>query len=276
MFTFKPKQAARVLFEVRQEIAFVTLNRSEKYNGLDRAMLEALVAVHQKISADKTIRAVIINGAGRGFCSGLDIMSFKNNPLKIRSLLKKEPGNPANLVQQVSFLWRSLPVPVIAVIHGKCFGGGLQIAMGADFRFASEDAELAILEAKWGLVPDMAGMLAWREVLRGDVLRELVYTGRTIDAQEALAIGLVSKVCSEPLMNAEQFAQQLRQRSPDSIAAAKILINEMWSASPAEVLDLETRLQQQVLGKWNQLAAASRNLRKKPLQYHRRKINQLD
>ena len=97
----------------------------------------------------------------------------------------------ANFAQQAVWGWRQLPVPVIAAIQGVAFGGGFQLALGADMRFLTPDARMSIMEIKWGLVPDMAGTPILASLVRDDILRELTYTGRIFSAQEALSYGLL-------------------------------------------------------------------------------------
>jgi len=265
-------QPKRVLLDIQDNIAIVTLNRADKYNGLDWAMFSSIISTIKNLKKNKDVRAVILRGDGPAFCSGLDVMSMKKDPLMVPKLLVKPGTAISNAAQDVSYLWRELPIPVIAVTHGKCYGGGLQIAMGADFRFSTPDCEFSILEAKWGLIPDMAGMLAWREVLRGDVLRDLTYTGRMVQADEAKEIGLITRIEDDPMQAALEYAKQLAARSPDSVGASKLLINRIWTESDKGVLNWETKLQKKIIGRWNQLAAASKNVSKTPKEYKKRKI----
>ena len=267
-----PQSPTCVLLDIQDNIAIVTLNRPNKYNGLDWAMFSNIIRTIKILRKNKNIRAVILRGNGPAFCSGLDVMSIKKNPLFLLKLLIKPGMTISNAAQNVSYLWRKLPIPVIAVTHGKCYGGGLQIAMGADFRFSTPDCEFSILEAKWGLIPDMAGMLAWREVLRGDVLRDLTYTGRLVQADEAQKIGLITRIEDDPMQAALDYAKEITAHSPDSVAASKLLINHIWTANDKSVLKMETKLQKKVLGRWNQQAAASRNISKHPKEYQKRKI----
>lgn len=262
----------RVLLDIQDNIAIVTLNRADKYNGLDWKMFSGIIDVTKQLKKNKTVRAVIVRGDGKAFSSGLDVMSMKKDPLFVPKLLVKPGTSISNAAQDVSYLWRELPIPVIAVVHGKCYGGGLQIAMGADFRFSTPDCEFSILEAKWGLIPDMGGMLTWREVLRGDILRDLTYTGRMVQADEALEIGLITRIEEDPMTAALEYAKELVTRSPDSVGASKKLINRIWTEDDKGVLNWETKLQKKVLGRWNQLAAASRNISKNPKPYKKRKI----
>ncbi|MDX1692946.1 MAG: crotonase/enoyl-CoA hydratase family protein [Ketobacteraceae bacterium] len=260
----------RVTLSVEGGIAFVKLNRPEKYNALDIAMFEALIRAAKTIRKDRHVRAVILSGEGKCFSAGLDISDIKRNPLLIGKLLVKPGTRYTNLVQEAAWCWRELPVPVIAILHGKCYGGGLQIALAADFRIARPDAELSVLEIKWGLIPDMSGSVTLRELIPIDLAKELAMTGRLFSGEEARAMGLVSHLSGDPMPDALSLAQQISSRSPDAVAAAKKLFNSTWTADEKTALNIETRLQKKLLGRWNQIAAASRNLMDKPLQYRKR------
>lgn len=263
----------RVTLKVEAGIAFVSLNRPEKYNALDIAMFEALIKTAKKIRKDRSIRAVILSGEGKCFSAGLDISDIKRNPLLIGKLLVKPGMRYTNLVQEAAWCWRELPVPVIAILHGKCYGGGLQIALAADFRIAKPDTELSVLEIKWGLIPDMTGSVTLRELISIDLAKELAMTGRLFSGEEAKEMGLVSYVSEDPMPHALALAQEISARSPDAVAAAKTLFNSTWTADEKTALNIETRLQKKILGRWNQIAAASKNLMEKPLQYRKRKFN---
>ncbi|NRA62128.1 MAG: crotonase/enoyl-CoA hydratase family protein [Psychrobium sp.] len=266
----KNDEQQRVKISYQQDIAIVSLNRPDKYNALDMAMFDAIVAAIKELKDNRAIRAVILRGEGKGFCAGLDMVSVMKNPLNVSTLLKKEHGVISNLAQDVGYLWRDLAVPVIAVTHGSCFGGGMQIALGADFRYASEDCRFSIMEAKWGLIPDMSLSVTLRELTRIDVAKELTMTGRIFNADEAYRLGLVSKVCEDPLADALEFAKSLTARSPDAVMYAKKLFNDSWLSDDTQALDFETRYQKKILGRWNHLVAASRNFFKSPLQYKKR------
>ncbi len=263
----------RVCLKIEGDIAFVSLNRPKKYNGLDIAMFDALVKTAKKIRKNRDLRAAIISGEGKCFSSGLDVSGIKKNPLMIGKLLIKPGRRYTNLAQEVAWCWRKLPIPVIAVIHGKCYGGGLQIALGADFRFAKPDSELSVMEIKWGLIPDMTGSVTLRELIPIDLVKELAMTGRTFSGVEAKEMGLVSHVADDPMAEALALAHKIVERSPDAVSAAKKLFNSSWAVSVKEAFDIETRLQKKLLGRWNQLAAASKNLSDKPLDYRKRNIN---
>lgn len=262
----------RVIYSKHQDIALVTLNRPNQYNALDSAMFEALIATARKIEKDKSVRAVIIKGEGKGFSSGLDINNIKKSPWIILKYLRKPGNKMTNLVQEAAYCWRRLPVPVIAAVHGKCFGGGLQIALAADFRIVAPDAELSILETKWGLIPDMSGAVTLPELLPIDVAKELAMTAKVLNGNEAKELGLATKVSQDPLKEAWQLTEQLSTRSPDALSAIKQLFNETWKSSDRVTLDLETKLQRKVLARWNQIAATSQAFLDSPLSYRKRSI----
>ncbi|QUJ70083.1 crotonase/enoyl-CoA hydratase family protein (plasmid) [Photobacterium sp. GJ3] len=236
-------------------IVTVSLNRPEKLNALDVLMFQELDKVSRSLRQRKDIRAVILTGEGGNFSSGLDVQSVATSPAKVLGILKKWlPGN-ANLAQRVSRNWRKIPVPVIAVIEGRCLGGGMQIVLGADFRLATPDAELSIMEVRWGLVPDMAGLLSLRELVAKDVAMKLTMTGEIIAGTQAKHMGLVTEIHEAPLAVAEAFARQITQASPDAIAAIKSTTNQCWTRSERYLLARETLSQiRLILGKNFQIA----------------------
>lgn len=260
----------RVEIEIRGELALVTLNRPEKYNALDMPMFDGIVDAVEQLRANRDLRVVVLRGAGKGFCSGLDMPQVMKNPLNVHALLKKPDGRAANLAQDVGYLWRTLPIPVIAVTHGSCFGGGFQIALGADFRFSTGDCRFSIMEAKWGLIPDMSISLSLRELIAIDIAKELTMTGRIFDGHEAKSLGLVTRICDDPLEEALEFAREITKGSPDAVMYAKKLFNDSWHADERAALDYETRYQKKILGRWNHLVAASRNFFRSPLGFKRR------
>jgi enoyl-CoA hydratase/carnithine racemase len=253
----------RVLLDIRDGIAYVTLNRADKYNGLDLPMLRALVDVAARVARDRSVRVVVLAGAGKAFCAGLDFASVGKEPAtaKARAALKV-PGRKTNLFQQACWAYRELPVPVIAVLHGHCFGGGMQLALAADFRFATADCELSIMEGKWGLIPDMTGSVTLRELVPTDVAKRLTMTAEVFDGRQALEYGLVTGVADEPLKEAEALAGQLMTRSPDAVALAKRLLHRTWNQSPRWAFWTETVLQARLMRGPNHRIARTANLAK--------------
>ncbi|AZR42188.1 crotonase/enoyl-CoA hydratase family protein [Marinobacter salarius] len=253
------RDSERVLITIEDGIAIVTLNRPDKYNGLDMPMFEAITRAAKTLKKDRSVRAIILNGAGDAFCSGLDVKTVSKNPVNFLKLLVKPGRRISNLAQNVGYLWRDVPAPVIAVTHGYCFGGGFQIALGADFRFSTSDCEFSIMESKWGLIPDMSLTVTLRELVPIDLAKELTMTARRFDGTEAKAMGLVSRVSDDPIAEAMNFARELAERSPDAVAASKLLFNRSWNATDRTALDWETKLQKKVLGRANQRIAVARN-----------------
>jgi enoyl-CoA hydratase/carnithine racemase len=158
-------------------------------------------------------------------------------------------------------------VPVIAAVHGNCFGGGLQIALGADIRIAAPDARLSVMEMRWGLIPDMAITRTLPRLVGIDVAKELTYTGQVISGAEARELGIVTRVADEPLAAARALAADIANRSPDAVRAAKRLFDSSWNAPAEETLALEAELQLGLLGSPNQLAAAAAGLAKRPAEF---------
>ena len=236
----------------------VALSRPDKMNALDPAMFDGLIEAAHCVAAMPDVRAVVLHGQGRAFCAGLDMGSFaamaKGEGANMANLLPRE-GSIANRAQQTAWLWRELKVPVIAAVHGVAFGGGLQVAMGADVRYTHPDTQWSVLEIKWGLVPDMAGMPLLRELVRGDVLRDLTYSGRVVRGAEAQALGLATHVVDDPLAAARAMAAQIAGRSPHAVQAGKRLLNALSDHSAAQLLQLETDEQVALIGSPNQVEA---------------------
>lgn len=237
----------RITLTIDNNIAFVKLNRPDKHNALDMKMFQAIRSTIKQLKVDRSIRAVIVQGQGEDFCSGLDIksvMKSKTDPLKL--LFKWLPWQ-SNLAQYVSTGWREIAVPVIMVIHGRCWGGGLQIALGGDFRISKSNSSIAIMEAKWGLIPDMGGTLALKELVRLDIAKELAITGEVINGEQALAYALVTHIDDNPLNRAIELANIISNNSPDAVAATKKLYNKSWWSKPGFALARESYYQIKIL-----------------------------
>src|SRR6201996_6919471 len=259
----------RVSISITDGVADVRLVRADKMNALDAAMFEALVAATDRLGDDKTVRAVVLSGEGRAFCAGLDMGRFAamkdggghGIPGAERDLAARTHGL-ANFAQQAVWGWRQLPVPVIAAVHGVAFGGGFQLALGADMRFLAPDARMSVMEIKWGLIPDMAGTPILASLVRDDILRELTYTGRIFSAQEAMSYGLATRICDDPRTAALEVAREIAGKSPDAIRAAKRLLNNL-SVDPGPALLAESVEQMKLMGGPNQLEAVRANIDKR-------------
>ena len=251
----------RVKVEVKDQVATVTLNRADKLNALDFEMLQGLVDAAKKIKKDRTLRAVILVGDGRAFCAGLDFPSVTKNPWRFLGAIFKY-GTQTNLFQEVAWCWRKLPIPVIAVIRGHCYGGGFQIALAADFRFASEECSFSIMEAKWGLIPDMSATVTLRELVSIDVAKELTMTGRVFSSGEALKYGLISRVCADPMQEAYDLVTEIKTRSPESVSMTKKLFQATWHASVRKAFAIESFYQFKLLVGKNQRISMRANFKK--------------
>jgi len=236
----------RITVDVQDGIAHVTLNRADKMNSLDLPMLQALASVPERLARDRSVRAVILRGDGKAFSTGLDFAGAKLSGLSAVRNFGKLPGS-TNLFQRACWAWRRLPVPVIAVLHGHCYGGGLQVALAADFRIATPDCKLSIMEARWGLIPDMTGSVTLRELVPMDVLKKLTMTAEVFSGVEAKGYGLVTAVADDPLAEAQSLAATLLERSPDALAATKKLFHSTWTSAPGRAFWVESVLQLRLL-----------------------------
>lgn len=246
----------RVVTSVAAHVAEVRLNRPDKHNGLDLKMFEHISAAGDALVNPGEVRAVVLHGAGKSFCAGLDFKAMVAGGEAMRArLLDRPEGRPSNLAQHVGWVWRRVPVPVIAALHGSCVGGGLQIALGADVRIAHPDTQISIREVHWGLIPDMGITVTLGGGVRLDVVKELTFSGRIIDGREAHALGLVTRLSEAPLDDARALAGTIAGRSPDAVRAAKRLWNEGPGLSEREALELESNLQIPLLGSANQMEA---------------------
>jgi enoyl-CoA hydratase/carnithine racemase len=250
-------------------VADVRLNRPEKYNALSGDMFKAIIEAGVQLAEAKDVRAVVLSGNGRGFCAGLDMDSFQGmadsdsgGGSSADALLSRGDG-PENHAQRPAWVWKTLPVPVIAAIHGVAYGGGIQIALGADIRFAAPDAKLSIMEIKWGLIPDMSLTQTLRDLVPLDVAKELTFTGRVLSGEEAQRLGLVTHVAYNPLEAAMNLAREIAGKSPDAIRAGKKLYEDSWHADAGTGLALEASLQTDLIGQPNQVEAIMANFEKR-------------
>jgi len=253
----------RAQVTIDNAVATVRLSRPDKLNALDAAMFEGMIRAGEQIMADKSVRAVVLHGEGRAFSAGLDFASFMGNPDLMQKLLARDEKSLANVAQRIAWIWQEVQVPVIAAVHGVAFGGGLQIALGADIGYVTPDAQLSVLEIKWGLIPDMSITQTLTRLVPLDVAKELTFTGRIISGAEAVELGLATKVTKDPLADALETAKLIATKSPHAIRAGKTLLNEAPTMSRADALKLETALQVGLLGSPNQMEAVQANMMKR-------------
>jgi enoyl-CoA hydratase/carnithine racemase len=253
-----------VTIDVQDHVADVRLNRVDKYNALSPDMFQAIIAAGESLAERRDVRAVVLSGNGRGFCAGLDMGSFQGMAGGSRGgggtgALLERGELPENHAQRPAYVWKRLPMPVITAIHGVAYGGGCQIALGADIRFAAPTAKLSVMEIKWGLVPDMSLTQTLRDLVPLDVAKELTFTGRILSGEEAKALGLVTHVVDDPLEAAMALAREIAGKSPDAIRAGKRLLEASWRADERTGLELESKLQIELIGSPNQVEAVKAN-----------------
>ena len=256
----------RVRIETSDGVADVRMVRADKMNAVDLDMFTALIDAGLEIADDTSIRAVVLSGEGRSFCSGLDIPSLMGGgggDRKGPNLFDRTPESPANLAQRCAWVWQEVPVPVIAAVHGVAYGAGFQIAMGADIRYVAPDARLSIRETHWGLIPDIAATQTARHVVGLDVLKELTFTARVVSGSEAKELRIATHLSDDPHTDAMALAREIAGRSPHAVRAATQLWNQALQGSVEEGLLLETELQKKLLGSPNQIEAVKAAMQKR-------------
>jgi len=262
---------SRITVERRDNgVVHVVLSHPERRNAIDWEMLSGLAKTSRSLRKDRDLRVVVLRGEGPSFCSGLDFPRFTKTPARLLQGFVTLPTRKANVFQDACWGWRALPVPVISVLHGHCFGGGMQIALASDFRLTTPDCQLSVMEAKWGLIPDMSGTLALRELVGMDQAKLLTMTGRILDGRQAKEIGLVTGVYDDPLAEAETLVAELLTRSPDSIAAGKALLQANWVDTEGSALARERRVQMMVIAGANFREAMRANFKKVAPSFGRR------
>jgi len=266
----------RVSLKIEDGVADVRLVRTDKMNALDPAMFDALLETGEKLRTDPAVRAVVLSGEGKAFCAGLDMGNFarmkdgagadtggKSEGNSKEGRLEKRNRGIFNDAQYASWVWREIPVPVIAAVHGVAFGGGFQVMLGADMRYVAPDTKMSIMEIKWGLVPDMGGTQIMRHLAREDVVRELSYTGRVFSGEEAFGFGFATRVTADPLSEALATAKEIAGKNPDAVRAMKRIYNATPYATAADGLLMESIEQDKLIGSPNQVEAIMSNLEKR-------------
>ena len=262
----------RISVDIQDGVADVRLIRTDKMNALDNAMFEALIATGERLKTEPGLRAVVLSGEGRAFCAGLDMGNFQSMAQGERKsgqgsagplLTPNRTDGGSNRAQHAVMVWREIPVPVIAAVHGVALGGGFQLTLGPDMRFVTPDVKLAVLEIKWGLIPDMAGVVLMRGLVRDDVARELTYSGRIFSGQEAFEMGLATRVCEDPRAEALAFAREIATKNPHAIRAGKRLMDLALSGDQHAILLAESQEQTALMGAPNQVEAVRSSLEKR-------------
>jgi enoyl-CoA hydratase/carnithine racemase len=257
-------------------IADVRLNRPDKMNALDGAMFQGIVDAGEALKGDPRVRVVVLSGEGRGFCAGLDFSSFQamaggagggdgsssgsrsgggGGGGGVGGGIMDTGDRMTHLGQQAAWVWQELEVPVIAAIHGPALGGGIQIALGADLRIVAPDAKLSVLESRWGLIPDMTGTAMLPRLVGLEAAKELTFTGRMVSGEEAVRLGLATRVAEDPRAAAFELAAELVAKSPDALRHGKRLLNLSGTRPIAEQFLDERQTMASLIGSPNQVEA---------------------
>ena len=258
-----------VTVSIAEGLADIRFNRPDKHNSLTLEMFDAINAAAAALGDNPAVRVAVLSGNGPSFCAGLDFSIMAHmlkGPAEARAVTERllaRDGRPDNCAQRAAVAWKNAPVPVIAALHGAAFGGGCQIALGADMRIAAPDTRLSVMEIKYGLIPDMGLTQTLPALVRLDVAKELTLTGRIVDAEEALQLGLVTRISAEPLAAAFDLARSIAGRAPHAVRAAKRLLNEAWRADATTGLALEEALQRTLLGSPEQVEAVTASMQKR-------------
>ena len=270
----------RIELTIEDHIAHVKLSRADKMNALDSEMFAAIPMVGEQIRQDKRVRAVVLSGDGGNFCAGLDKSNFTSilgkqgvaiddkqgvaiDDEKPAMVLADRTHGMSNALQYVVWMWRELPMPVLAAIEGFALGGGLQIALGADMRYATADSQFSILEMRWGIVPDMGSTQIMRHLVADDVIRELTYTAKIFSAQEAKKWGIITDIVDDTLAHAMKVAEQNSLKKNDAIRTSKKILESSNYQAAAEGLLMESVEQDKIMGKPNQIEAVMSELQKR-------------
>lgn len=267
----------RVSIEITDGVADVRMNRPDKLNALDFAMFQALVDTGDRLAQDRTVRAVVLSGEGRGFCAGLDTGSFNamagtdaegRGAGGFKADLGARDGERiTNLAQQAVYTWTEMPAPVIAAVHGVALGGGIQIALGCDLRIVAPDARMSVMEIRWGILPDMTGLPMLVRLVGLDVAKELAFTGRMVGGEEALRLGLATKLSDAPRTDALELAREIAGKNPAAIRGIKALLNLAGTRPLAESFVDESERMGELIGSPNQVEAIMAELEKRPAHF---------
>ena len=259
----------RVTVTISNHIADVRLNRPDKMNALDEAMFHAIVEAGEAVGQNPSVRCVVLSGTGRAFCAGMDTSNFNPNTkggIFNEPIVSRTHGI-ANVFQKVAWIWREIPIPVIAAVHGVAIGGGLNIMSGADIKFITPDTKLSIMELKWGMIGDMAGFQLWRHTVGDDIIRELTYTHRFFSGEQAVDYGFATHISESPYDDAMKLASEISSKNPSAVIKAKKVINDAPYVSAADGLMMESIEQSEITGTKNQIEAVMAAIEKRPANF---------
>ena len=222
----------RISVEMSDGVADVRLDRGDKMNAMDADMFEALLDTADELATTRGLRAVVLSGNGPSWSAGLDLSMFAGmaeGADSVGSIGAMVEGKITHRAQQAVWGWHELPVPVIGAIHGVAFGAGFQLPIGCDIRIVHPEVRMSILEIRWGITPDMTCTHLLPGIIGADVAKELIWTGREVDGDEALRLGLATRVSDDPHGAAMELATTIASKSPDAIRAGKRLVEAAYA-----------------------------------------------
>jgi enoyl-CoA hydratase len=212
------------VIEVTQEagVALVTLNRPDANNALNRELSEAIIETFSALAANESVRAIVLTGAGRCFCAGVDLKALTEDPALLASGMGLGPASPIVVALE------QCPQPIIGAVNGAAVTGGFELALACDFLFASEHARFADTHARVGILPGWGLSQKLSRIIGINRAREMSLTGNFIDAHRAEAWGLVNRVCPSETLVSEALASAAQIADSDSkaVIALKSLMND--------------------------------------------------
>lgn len=233
-----------IRYETHEGVASITLSRPEKRNAMNREMFAEVAEAAEAAGSNPEVRGVLLAGEGASFCAGIDL-----NLLGEFGTLAAMPGDQfrsfVRFAQRPFAALARLEKPTVAAVQGHALGAGFQLALACDLRVLATTASMALLETRYGIIPDLGGMHALARIVGAGRAKELVWTGRAVEAEEARSIGLANRVTDEDayLDQAETLLRDVLGRSPVAVAQSKTLIDHA-SETPLEVeFDREARAQ---------------------------------
>ena len=259
---------AKVRYEVDGGVAVVTLNRPDVLNAMDRDVFTELRDAARRAGGDPAVRALVLTGEGRAFSSGLDTSLFASGI--------DGGGSPLMLdiasLQECFTVYETIGVPTIAAINGLAFGGGIQLAAACDLRVAADDAQMAVYEIRWGIIPDLGGTQRLPRLIGMGRAKELILTGRKIAAGEALAWGLVNRVVPAERVREEamSWARELAAGPPLALSAAKRLAASAFDAPVPSGLEREAMINRRLLASDDFREAVVARFEKRDPRFHAR------
>jgi enoyl-CoA hydratase/carnithine racemase len=236
-----------IRYAIDDGLATITLDRSEKRNAVNQAMFTELGDAAEEAAADSAVRAVLVTGEGPTFCAGIDL-SLIGELAGLASQASGEERGFHAFVRSAQRPFRSLarmPKPTLAAVQGHAVGAGFQLALACDLRMASVDAKFAMLEPRYGLIPDLGGVHRLARLVGPSRAKEIVWSTRIVESEEALLIGMVNRVVepSDLLSEADALARQVMEHSPTAIALIKELVEAAEETSFEDELEREAGAQ---------------------------------